>query len=114
MKKLILCIVLLLCTISFSSADAIRTSRWPAGTDLTEFKNSLVGEGVYWEKHGEPAPEWYEGKMFFIETESTSYGSVKIVSIITLSSSNIIVKFDHNGTITYLPFNRILKIYEEK
>ena len=116
MKKLILCAVLLLCTIlfSFSSADALlRTSRWPAGVSLATFKDNLP-ETTDWFSGNPSDLKWYEGKQFFIDTENTGYGGVEILRIITISANNVIIVFDYNGTITYLPFNRIRKIYEEK
>ena len=97
--KLTLCIILLLCTISFSSADAARVSinNWHDHVELEEWGR-----------------KWFEGKRFFIDTENTSYSGVHIVRIITISGNNVIIVFDYNGTNIYLPFNRIRKLYEEK
>ncbi len=118
MMKLTLCIILLLCTILFSSADAARSSLlgWPAGENLTTFKHKLNMAKTDWHKEDNVTfgLKWYEDKLFFIGTESTGYSSVEILRIINLSGNNVIIVFNYNGFNMYLPFNRINKMYEVK
>lgn len=87
---------------------------WPVGTGLQKFEERLASSA--W-----PSPEnlefsggyWYEKKLFFIETESDSYSGAIITEVIAISN-NVLIVFYHNGFVMYLPFNRIVKMYEVK
>ncbi len=92
--------------------------KWPAGEDLATFKTKMASNttgimpqndrGNTW------GDKWYDNKLFLIETESITYGSVKISRIITLSSSNVVLVFDYNGYTTYLPFKKVIRMQEVK
>jgi len=119
MKKLILCIILLLVTVSFSSANAARVREWPAGQTLAKFKNSLPEEWTDWVRakrslNSWEEKNWYVGKLFYINTETSAYTSVKILYIITLGVNNVMLVFENNGSIMYVPFNRIRGMMELK
>jgi len=108
----LLCSILLL-SLSIPSF-AGRVDEWPEGINLPTFKIKLASTSLPDDMIETWGNEWYEGKLFFIDTQGTNYDSVKILHIINISSNNTLVVFNYNGHNTYLPFNRIVKIYEVK
>lgn len=120
--KTLLCAILLLLLAIPSHAFfwACPDPVWPSDMSLVTFKDKLPNSPFIsisaWESAFDIGAVgeryWYEEKSFYIETESITYGNVKISRIITLSSSNIIIVFDYNGYTTYLPFKKVIRMQE--